>query len=500
MIISIIFLIFIIYSNIVNSSYSIIKLSSFNETYFSLDNEFIIFEYENQVNNRIIDGGIYFIFDKGNKPTTKIYIYDSFDKIERGNYGFINYDYQTSLKETNYFAIKYNDTIYKDKAIYYIVIYDSSTIYEDLIYVSNNLYFYPLREPISYKHKLDFQMDLFFCIYIDKELYFHYQAKQISGILLNDAYRFLIWDENEQIYIDKLCSGINEYIKLKPNLYYFIQIGITHNPFFGGISELKLSFSKYGEKYWIKDDKTMKLDILTSQHILFFKNISNYEINETISVKGQINTTEYDEEYFYIKYYDSDDFEKLKDNFPSEKNNFDKVVGYLKNGGNFQFNIEKNNYSQKGFLIGFFIENDILFGIKPTALYINFTNKEDESKEKEEEKSDEKEEEKSDEKEEEEDKKSDEKEYNEDDNNKKDNDDKSNQIEINEYNINSIYYNIIYIVTGAVIVFSITFIIICRCYCNSKINNNNSLVNINVEKLLINGNSQDIKEVDTQKD
>ena len=241
----------------------------------------------------------------------------------------------------------------------------------------------------------------------------------------------------------------------------------------------------------------MKLDILTSQHILFFKNISNYEINEPISIKGQINNTEHDEEYFYIKYYDSDDFEKLKDNFPSEKNNFDKVVGYLKNGGDFQFNIEKNKYSQKGILIGFFIENDFLFGINPTTLYINVTNKEDESKEKEEEKYDEKEEEKYDEKE---DKKSDEKEYNEDDNNKKDNDDKSNQIEINEYNINSIYYNIIYIVTGAVIVFSITFIIICRCYCNSKINNNNSLVNINVEKLLINGNSQDIKEVDTQKD
>ena len=75
MIMSIIFLIFIIYSSIVNSSYSIIKLSSFNETFFSLDNEFLIFEYENQVDNRIIDGGIYFILGKGNKPTTKIYIY-----------------------------------------------------------------------------------------------------------------------------------------------------------------------------------------------------------------------------------------------------------------------------------------------------------------------------------------------------------------------------------------------------------------------------------------
>ena len=96
--ISILFLLFMCYSNTDNYTYSILKLDSFNETYFNLNNEILIFEYENQIDNIVDEGSIYFIFDKGNKPSTEIYIYNSYDKIEKDLYNFFNYDYKTSLK------------------------------------------------------------------------------------------------------------------------------------------------------------------------------------------------------------------------------------------------------------------------------------------------------------------------------------------------------------------------------------------------------------------
>ena len=36
-------------------------------------------------------GAIFFIFEKGYKPSTNIYLYDSYDKIEKGEIGFNNY-------------------------------------------------------------------------------------------------------------------------------------------------------------------------------------------------------------------------------------------------------------------------------------------------------------------------------------------------------------------------------------------------------------------------
>ena len=65
-----------------------------------------------------------------------IYIYDSLDQIKRGDSGFINYLYETSLKGTKYFIISYDDSFYKDKSTYYIVLYDISTKYIDYIFFS----------------------------------------------------------------------------------------------------------------------------------------------------------------------------------------------------------------------------------------------------------------------------------------------------------------------------------------------------------------------------
>lgn len=50
------------------------------------------------------------------------YYYDSVDKIQRGDNGFINYLYETSLKGTRYLRISYDDSFYKNQATYYIVL------------------------------------------------------------------------------------------------------------------------------------------------------------------------------------------------------------------------------------------------------------------------------------------------------------------------------------------------------------------------------------------
>ena len=68
-------------------------------TKFTLNNEFVILEYANDI-KKDFNYEINFIFDEGNKPSTKVYCYDSKDKIEKGESGFINYLNKTSLEET----------------------------------------------------------------------------------------------------------------------------------------------------------------------------------------------------------------------------------------------------------------------------------------------------------------------------------------------------------------------------------------------------------------
>ena len=85
---------FIIFLSFINSflllnSFSTIKLTDFTKTSFSLK-EFVILEYTNNI-KKDFNYEINFIFDKGNKASTKVFYYDSFDKIQRSDIGFINF-------------------------------------------------------------------------------------------------------------------------------------------------------------------------------------------------------------------------------------------------------------------------------------------------------------------------------------------------------------------------------------------------------------------------
>ena len=74
------FIIFFCFINSLLNSFTTIKLNDFTKTSFTLK-EFVILEYTNNI-KKDFNYEINFIFDEGNKPSTKVYYYDSKDKIE----------------------------------------------------------------------------------------------------------------------------------------------------------------------------------------------------------------------------------------------------------------------------------------------------------------------------------------------------------------------------------------------------------------------------------
>ena len=166
----------------VQNSFDPIKLADFTRTKFTLDNEFVILEYTNDI-EKDFNYEINFIFDEGNKPSTKVYYYDSKDTIEKGEAGFINYLSKTSLKETRVLKIPYDAPYYSNKTTYYIVLYDISNKYTDYIYLLNSLSYLPLKNSIYYQNTLDFELHFNFLVQEKEVKYLHYQSRAESGVL-----------------------------------------------------------------------------------------------------------------------------------------------------------------------------------------------------------------------------------------------------------------------------------------------------------------------------
>ena len=116
------------------------------------------------------------------------------------------------------------------------------------------------------------------------------------------------------------------------------------------------------------------------QHLTYFKNISELSINETMYFKFRVLPTEDHVEKFFIKFYESDNFEKLETSFASKKEDCDKEIGSLSNGGIFKYELKKKYKSQKGVLFGVFFERSWTnyYSIKPTSIYASVYDKEEE--------------------------------------------------------------------------------------------------------------------------
>ena len=56
--------------------------------------------------------------------------------------------------------------------------------------------------------------------------YLHYQSRAESGVFTNSTSYFRITNENGDSFIDKNCFGVSEFIEIKPNIKYYIEIAL----------------------------------------------------------------------------------------------------------------------------------------------------------------------------------------------------------------------------------------------------------------------------------
>jgi len=338
-------------SNTKDSSLTTIKLKDLTKTPFSMTDQYIIFEYENK--EREFNSSINFIFYKREKPSVKAYIYDSLDKIKINGSKFEDYLLETSLDSKDYIKISYDDDYYKDNCIFYIVLYEPSRTYNDTIYVANSLKYLNFDNEIIFSS--DFPISFNFLIQKDFQTYLHYQNHKI---LLVYSYIYInITNEKGEVLVDKNFDSVSDYIKIEPNVKYYAHIRISRDTLtdltYGAFC---LNYEKYKNNILVKDENEVKRLILSPQSYTFFKNISNVTVKESIRVNCFYNGN-FGKYYIYYKKYKSDDFESLVDSFPTDKVGFDGLLGYEQGFTKFSNYIKKENDSQKGILIGFFIES-----------------------------------------------------------------------------------------------------------------------------------------------
>ena len=336
-----------------DNSFNTIKLEDLKTTPFSLNNKYIIFEYDNNIKTEF-NSSINFIFSVGKKSSTKVYIYDSLDKIIMTDDGFEGYLNKTTLDSTKCIRISYADSFYRDNCTYYIVLYDISQKYQDSIYVVNSLKYLDFGNEI--KFTCDFGILFNFLIEKDSLTYLHYQTSALD--LLDTSYHINIENETGTNLINSYTNSESGYIEIKPKVKYYVHIRI-YQPYEYEILEktFYLNYEKYRNNILIKDNNYIKKSVLSSQNYTFFKSLSNLAINESIIIEGDCNTYNSDSD-IYIKKYQDDNFEILYKEFPTKKSDYDHHLG---KGKGFKYEIKKEYKEQKGILVGFFIDKKSSF-------------------------------------------------------------------------------------------------------------------------------------------
>ena len=345
------FIIYLIGDSITkDNSFTTIKLEDLKEKQFSLK-KYVIFEYDNR-EQRIFNSSINFIFNTGNKPSTNVYIYDSLDKIIKTDSGFINYLNKTTLNSTKCIRISYADSFYRDNCTYYIVLYDISQKYQDSIYVVNSLKYLDFDNEI--KFSCDFWISFNFLIEKDSLTYLHYQTSEIPYVFYI-PYNLNITNEKGEKFIDSNCNSISDYIKIEPNIKYFVHIRIFSPRDYSYLSRsFSLNYDKYKNNILIKDDTKITRQVLYPQNFTFFNSISDLEVNDTIIISGYSSTYSASRD-LRIKIYTKNDFESLIDSFPKEKNGYDYRL-IQDSQSNFYYQIKKEYEEQRGLLLGFFVD------------------------------------------------------------------------------------------------------------------------------------------------
>ena len=210
-------------------------------------------------------------------------------------------------------------------------------------------------------------------------MYLHYQGKG-DGTHLPSANNFIrIKSEKDETFIDKVCYGVSGYVKLEPNVKYYIELTLYAKSY-SYSPEFMVSIDNFRNNILMKEGEEIQRYILSPQSISFFKNISNLLFNETLIFDFDVSKSSYHYDYFYIKFYESDNFEQLEEKFPSKEEGFDSCIRQLSNGGKFTYELHRKYNSQKGVLFGVFFKIDTI-GMGTTSISVSAYNKTEESKE-----------------------------------------------------------------------------------------------------------------------
>ena len=327
---------------------NLIELKDLTKTRFSMINRYVIFAYEN--NQRVFDSSINFIFDDDFRGTlTKVCIYDSFDKINMIDYKFYDCLEETILDSERYIKISYDDYFYKDNCIFYLALYDSYETHSDFIYVVNSLKYLNFEDEIT--KTLSFGILFNFLIKKDFPTYLHYRAYRTFKT--DNSFYINITNEKGKEFVNNNFSSVSDYIKIEPNVNYYAHIKILSSGSFS------LKYKKYKNSILLKDENEAGVPILSGENYTFFRSLSNYAFNEPIIITGECSGP--NSYSLYVKNYEPDDFESLFDSFPNDKKGFDSYLGagYIYGSGSmhFSYDTKKINQSQKGILIGFFVES-----------------------------------------------------------------------------------------------------------------------------------------------
>ena len=315
------------------------------------------------VNNieRAYNSSINFVFRYGEKSSTKVYIYDSLDKINQTESGFVNYLKETTLKGIKCLKISYEEPFYKDNSIYYIVLYDISQQYSDYVYVVNSLKDLTFGNEFSYKLNCTEELIFNFMIQKSTSTYLHYQTVETVTTMYfyRNYYIKIINDKGEALFA-KNGGGISGYVKIEPNRKYYAQISIKQNTITSSSllnkPEFLLNYEEYNENILLQGNSEIRKRILCSQHFNFFKDISDLSTYESITFKGTTDTSYiYQKISFYFQFYESNNFSSLINSFPSNKDGFDNQIK-TDSIGSFNLKVKKQYASQKGLLFGVFIE------------------------------------------------------------------------------------------------------------------------------------------------
>lgn len=260
------------------NSFTTKKLQDLTETSFSINKQFIILEYNNNA-ERVFNSSIYFIFNKGEISSTKVYIYNSLEKINITDGEFYDYLNKTTLDGKKTIKISYDDQFYKDNCTFYIVLYEPYETYSDSVHVVNSLKNLNFDKELMYTSKISIELSFNFLIEKDFETYLHYQTTGNALITFGSSYYINIKNETGGILINSKFNVISGYIKIKPNVKYYAHVTIYPKKEYDFMNKaFSLRYEKYKNNILIQNELEITRKILAPRIFHFLKIYQVYQL------------------------------------------------------------------------------------------------------------------------------------------------------------------------------------------------------------------------------